>query len=77
MGYKDASDVVKELKRKIRRWANYFKIGAVTKSYKHLSHYIIDRYRHFLGRKHKWKTKGYKGSPDQNLYKESELIDIF
>ncbi|MDR0571979.1 MAG: hypothetical protein LBG48_03980 [Rickettsiales bacterium] len=41
MRCKKASFVVKELNRKIRGWANYFKIGAVTKSYKHLSHYIL------------------------------------
>jgi group II intron reverse transcriptase/maturase len=75
-GCLEASLVVKELNRIIVGWANYYKIGACHKAFKIARRYIIGRYRHWLGRKHKWKTKGYKKYTDEKLYKTSGLVDI-
>lgn len=77
MGLKKTSDVVGAINRKVRGWANYFKVGAVSKAYKTTSRYIVGRFRHWFGRKHKWKTKGYKSYPDERIYKETGLINLY
>jgi group II intron reverse transcriptase/maturase len=76
MGCLEASQIVKVMNRIIRGWANYFSSGSVTKAYKILSRYIISRFRHWLGRKHKWKTKNHKEFNDQSLYDKYNLLDI-
>jgi group II intron reverse transcriptase/maturase len=76
MGCREASHVVKEMNSILRGWAFYFKEGSPAKAFKRVRKYAIDRYRHWLGRKHKWKTKGYKQFDDERLYKESGLFDI-
>jgi group II intron reverse transcriptase/maturase len=76
MGCKETSDVVKDLNQIVKGWAGYFKLGAVTKAYKIMDRYIIRRLRQWLGRKYKWKTKGYKGYPDERLYKETGLMNL-
>jgi group II intron reverse transcriptase/maturase len=77
MGLKGASDVVKGLNQVLRGWANYFSIGAVSKAYKIMARYTISRFRHWLGRKHKRKTKGYKSHPDERIYKEYGLVNLY
>jgi group II intron reverse transcriptase/maturase len=76
MGCLDASNVVEGVNRVINGWANYFNIGAVSKSYRILSRYSVGRFRHWLGRKHKWETKGYKQWPDKRIYEEYKLINL-
>ena len=76
MGCLEASLLVKGLNRIVRGWANYFSVGAVTKAYKLISRYTIGGFRHWLGRKEKWKTKKYKQYPDQKLYQKYGLLDI-
>jgi group II intron reverse transcriptase/maturase len=77
MGCKETSAVVKGMNYVIRGWANYYSVGAVSKAYRVLSRYIVGRFRHWFGRKHKWKTKGYKSYPDERFYKETGLINLF
>ena len=76
MGCLDASTVVQRLNLALRGWANYFKVGAASKAFKLVSRHCVGRFRHWLGRKHKWKTKGYKKWPDSRLFKDYELLDI-
>jgi hypothetical protein len=75
-GNLEASQVVKELNRVLRGWANYYNEGACSKAFKMMRKYAIGRYRHWLGRKQKWKTKGYKKYDDNTLYKQSGLFDL-
>jgi group II intron reverse transcriptase/maturase len=76
MGCLDASIVVQRLNWAIRGWANYFNVGTVTKVFQNLSRYCAGRFRHWLGRKHKWRTKRYKQLSDDKLYEEYKLIDF-
>lgn len=76
MGNLEASYIVKKINEVVRGWANYFCVGSVTKAYKIISRYVISRFRHWLGRKHKWKTKKYKEFNDKELYKKYGLIDL-
>jgi hypothetical protein len=36
----------------------------------------VSRFRHWFGRKHGWKTKGYEEYPDDRFFKEEGLINI-
>jgi group II intron reverse transcriptase/maturase len=76
MGCLDAGDVVGKLNRILTGWINYFNVGAVSRAYSSVGNYVINRFRHWLGRKHKWKTKNYKKYPNNKLYEEFGLIDI-
>ena len=76
MGCLDASTVVHGLNLALRGWANYYKVGAASKAFKLVSRYCVGRFRHWLGRKHKWRTKGYKKWPDSRLFEDYELLDI-
>jgi group II intron reverse transcriptase/maturase len=76
MGCLDASQVVGKLNQMLRGWAEYYSVGAVTKAYKIASKHVIGRFRQWMGRKFKWKTKGYKRYTDRKLYEEFGLIDL-
>jgi hypothetical protein len=71
-----ASVVAAEINRMVVGWANYFKVGAITKAYKIMRRYIVCRFRQWLGRKHKWKTKKYKEYTDNALYEMYGLIEL-
>jgi group II intron reverse transcriptase/maturase len=75
-GWKEISNVVRAINRKLSGWAGYFSTGSVTKAYKIVSKHTIGRLRHWLGRKHKWKTKRYKDLPDGRLYEQSGLVNL-
>jgi hypothetical protein len=76
MGCLSADIVVKGLNRIIRGWANYFNAGAACKPFENMHRYIAGRFRHWLGRKHKWKTKGYKRFTDDQLCEAFGLINL-
>jgi RNA-directed DNA polymerase len=76
MGLQEASYIVKKINEKLRGWANHFKHGASTKAFKSIRNYVISRFRHWMGRKHKWKIKKYKEYNDQQLYKMSGLVNM-
>jgi hypothetical protein len=75
-GCLDASCVVKSMNYTLRGWANYFSVGGVTKAYKLIDNYVIGRFRHWLGRKLKWNTKGYKSRPDDALREEYGVVSL-
>ncbi|MDR0620625.1 MAG: hypothetical protein LBJ61_01915 [Deltaproteobacteria bacterium] len=60
----------------MRGWANYYYVGAVSKPFKLIGKYCVDRFRHWLKRTHKLKTKGYKKWPEKKLFMEYGLLDI-
>jgi group II intron reverse transcriptase/maturase len=76
MGLLDASYIVRKINEKVRGWAAYFCTGSLSTAYTEISNYVISRFRHWLGRKHKWKTKGYKRYTDIQLYGKYELVNI-
>jgi RNA-directed DNA polymerase len=68
--------VVKELNDGLRGWANYFKLGTVSKAYRAIDASATHRLRWWLCRKHKVRGSGYTRYPDEHLYKKLGLIRL-
>ena len=72
----DEEEVVRHLNRKLRGWANYFKLGPVSKAYRAVDYYVTRRLRRWLCKKHKVPGRGTSRYPDEYLYQELELIRL-
>jgi hypothetical protein len=59
----DADQMVKCLNQKLGGWANYFKLGPVTKAYRFLDRYTTTRLRRWLCKKHKQKGGNLSATP--------------
>jgi hypothetical protein len=68
--------VVETLKRKLRGWANYFKLGPVSKGYRAVDLYTTTRLRWWLRKKHQIRSGGSSRSPNEYLYKTLGLIRL-
>jgi len=53
-------EVKDELNRAVRGWANYFSYGTRLMAYRAVDHYVWERVRHFLRRRHKVPSRGTK-----------------
>jgi len=53
-------EVRSELNRVVRGWANYFSYGTRLMAYRAVDHYVWERVRHFLRRRHKVPSRGTK-----------------
>jgi RNA-directed DNA polymerase len=51
-------EVKRELNRVVRGWANYFAYGTRLMAYRAVDHYVWERVRHFLRRRHKVPSPG-------------------
>jgi len=58
----DAEIVVERLNRKLVGWANYFRLGPVSKSYRAVNAHAIRRLRQWLCHKHKISGNGRHAS---------------
>ncbi len=74
MEWMDAGEMVKCLNQKLGGWANYFKLGPVTKAYRFLDRYTTTRLRRWLCKKHKQKGGGFNCYPDEYFHKQMGLI---
>ncbi len=72
----DAEVVVQRLNRLLMGWSNYFKLGAVTKSYRAIEMHTCYRLRRWLCRKHKLGGKGFTRFPDEHLYQSLGLLRL-
>jgi group II intron reverse transcriptase/maturase len=75
-GWMETSEMVRRLNWKTRGWAGYFSTGAVSKSYRTIAKHTLGRFRQWLGRKYKWKTKHYKHMDDQQMCEKYGLVNI-
>jgi group II intron reverse transcriptase/maturase len=75
-GWMDTSEMSKKINRMTRGWANYYSTGAVSKAYRRVSWHTLGRYRQWLKRKERWKSKNYTALPDWKMCKRYGLIDI-
>src|SRR5690606_39915019 len=55
--WREPEDLVRRLNRKLRGWANYFRLGSVSKAYSHVDRYVEERLCQWWRRKYK-KSKG-------------------
>ena len=76
MEWMDAEEMVDQLNRKLRGWANYFQLGSVTKSYRFIDRYTTTRLRRWFCKKHKKSGKGITRYPDEFFYNKLGLIQL-
>jgi hypothetical protein len=73
---RDADEMVGRLNRKMRGWANYFKLGPVSPAYRIVDRYVTNRLRRWLCKKHKVPGRGTTRYPDSYLYEELRLVRL-
>jgi group II intron reverse transcriptase/maturase len=72
----DAEEIVQELNRKLKGWANYFCLGPVSPAYHTLDEHVRRRLRRWLCKKHKVQGGGRKRFPDKYLYEDLGLVHL-
>ena len=69
-------DLVADLNRQLRGWANYFCLGPVSKAYRAVDSHTRQRLRQWLCRKHKTAGSGTGAYPDEYLYERLGLLRL-
>jgi len=64
------------LNRQLRGWANYFRLGSVSKAYRAVDYHVTKRLRRWLCAKHKLPGQGTTRFPDAYLYQTLGLIRL-
>ena len=72
----DSTVIVDRLNRKLRGWANYFRLGPVSKAYRAVDSHVTNRLRQWLCAKHKEPGRGTTRFPDDYLYQTLRLIRL-
>lgn len=75
-GLLDVEDIVGRLNCKIQGWANYFRLGPVSKAYAAVDSHALKRLRQWLCRKHKVRGGGTSRFPDQYLHEHLNLVQL-
>ena len=70
----DADLVVGRLNRQLQGWANYFRLGPVSKSYRAINAHAERRLRRWLCAKHKISGNGKRRFPERHLHETLGLI---
>jgi len=72
----DARDRVERLNQMLRGWANYFRLGPVSKAYRAVDAHTRYQLRWWLCRKHKVQGRGITRFPDEYLYRTLGLVRL-
>jgi RNA-directed DNA polymerase len=72
----DVEEVVGRINRKLRGWANYFRVGPVSKAYAAVDRHVTYRLRQWLCKKHKQQGSGYTQYSDAYLHQELGLVRL-
>lgn len=64
------------LNRKLRGWANYFRLGPVSTAYRAVDRHVTRRLRQWLCKKHKTPGREFSCYPDDYLYQELGLVRL-
>lgn len=68
--------VQQALNRVLRGWANYFAYGTRWMAYRAVDHYVVERVRHFLRRRHKVPSRGTRRFPLARVYGELGVFSL-
>jgi group II intron reverse transcriptase/maturase len=68
--------IVAKLNGMMVGWANYFRLGAVSRAYRALDQHACRRLRQWLCAKHKVAGQGYTRFPDRYMYEELHLARL-
>jgi RNA-directed DNA polymerase len=67
-------EVMEEVNRKLRGWAQYFSVGTLEPAYRSVDRYTSDLLRKFLVRRHKVSGRGTRQFREQYLYETLHLV---
>lgn len=74
--YLDPEDMVGRFNSRLRGWANYFRLGAVSNAYRAVEQHAVKRLRKWLCRKHKVPGQGTARFPDEYLFQTLGLVRL-
>jgi group II intron reverse transcriptase/maturase len=72
----DEQEIVRRLNRQLRGWANYFRLGPVSKAYRAVDRHVTHRLRQWLCAKYQKPGQGTSRFSDEYLYQTLRLVKL-
>jgi RNA-directed DNA polymerase len=69
-------EVVTDLNRVLRGWANYFSHGTRMPAFRAIDHHVYDRMRNFLAKRHKVETRGTRRFSSNFIFGELGVLRL-
>ncbi len=69
-------EVRTQLNSLLRGWSAYFSYGTRSRAYRAIDHYVCERVRHFLGRRHKVPGRGTQCFPSDLIFGKLGVVAL-